>query len=76
MTISTTAESERTDVPADTPVKPLLQETAHAAYQPLADRLRFELTPKNWDAFQRALDQPLTAKTKLRKLLNEPGLLD
>ena len=85
------SKSERIDVRATLPVKQLLQEAARAAHknvseflldagilaanQMLADRLRFELSPGQWDAFQAALDQPVTAKPKLNKLLSEPGLL-
>lgn len=85
------SKSERIDVRATLPVKQLLQEAARAAHknvseflleagilaanQMLADRLRFELSPEQWDAFQAALDQPVTAKPKLNQLLSEPGLL-
>ncbi|MEN9905444.1 MAG: hypothetical protein RLZZ555_2009 [Pseudomonadota bacterium] len=85
------SKSERIDVRATLPVKQLLQEAARAAHknvseflldagilaanQMLADRRRFELSPEQWDAFQAALDQPVTAKPKLNKLLSEPGLL-
>lgn len=85
------SKSERIDVRASLPVKQLLQEAARAAHknvseflldagvvaanQLLADRLRFELPPEQWAAFQAALDQPVTAKPKLSDLLNEPGLL-
>jgi uncharacterized protein (DUF1778 family) len=85
------SKSERIDVRATLPVKQLLQEAARAAHknvseflleagilaanQMLADRLRFELSPEQWDAFQAALDQPVTVKPKLNKLLSEPGLL-
>ena len=85
------SKSERIDVRATLPVKQLLQEAARAAHknvseflleagilaanQMLADRLRFELSAEQWDAFQAALDQPVTAKPKLNKLLSEPGLL-
>jgi len=91
MTAAVQSKSERIDVRASTPVKQLLQEAARAAHknvseflldagivaanQTLADRLRFELTPEKWDAFQAALDQPVSAKPRLEKLLNEPGLL-
>jgi uncharacterized protein (DUF1778 family) len=86
------AKSERIDVRASTPVKQLLQEAArvshknvseflldagiNAANQTLADRTRFDLSPEQWEAFQSALDQPVTSKLKLKKLLSEPGLLD
>jgi uncharacterized protein (DUF1778 family) len=91
MTAAVTSKSERIDVRASLPVKQLLQEAARAAHknvsefmldaavvaanQMLADRLRFELSPQQWKAFQAALDQPVSAKPKLKKLLNEPGLL-
>lgn len=85
------SKSERIDVRASLPVKQLLQEAARAAHknvseflldagiqaanQLLADRLRFELPPDRWEAFQAALDRPVTTKPKLKKLLDEPGLL-
>jgi len=91
MTAAVQSKTERIDVRASTPVKQLLQEAARAAHknvseflldagivaanQTLADRLRFEMTPEKWDAFQAALDQPVSPKLRLKKLLNEPGLL-
>lgn len=85
------SKSERIDVRASLPAKQLLQEAARAAHknvseflldagiqaanQLLADRLRFELPPDRWEAFQAALDRPVTTKPKLKKLLDEPGLL-
>lgn len=91
MSVVIRSKSERIDVRASTPVKLLLQEAARAAHknvseflldagivaanQTLSDRLRFELSPDKWDAFQAALDRPVKAKPKLKKLLSEPGLL-
>ena len=91
MTAVTHSKSERIDVRASTPVKQLLQEAARVAHknvseflldagiiaanQTLADRTRFELSDEKWLAFQAALDQPVSAKPKLKKLLTEPGLL-
>lgn len=85
------SKSERIDVRASAPVKQLLQEAARvshknvseflldagiiAANQTLADRTRFELSAEQWRAFQIALDQPVGAKPKLKKLLAQPGLL-
>ncbi len=46
-----------------------------AANQALADRTLFELSDEKWLAFQAALDQPVSAKPKLKKLLSKPGLL-
>ena len=91
MTVAVQSKSERIDVRASTPVKQLLQEAARVAHknvseflldagivaanQTLADRLRFELSPEKWNAFQAALEQPVSVKPRLKKLLNEPGLL-
>lgn len=92
MRVASLSKSERIDVRATPPVKQLLQEAARAAHknvseflldagilaanQMLADRRRFELSAEQWEAFQSALDQPVTARPKLKKLLGEPGLLD
>ena len=91
MTTATPSKSERIDVRASAPVKQLLQEAARVAHknvseflldagitaanQTLADRTRFELGSQRWKAFQAALDRPVTAKPKLKKLLSESGLL-
>ena len=91
MTAVIHSKSERIDVRASLPVKQLLQDAARvshknvseflldagiiAANQTLADRSRFELSDEKWLAFQAALDQPVSAKPKLKKLLSEPGLL-
>ena len=91
MTTATSSKSERIDVRASAPVKQLLQEAARVAHknvseflldagitaanQTLADRTRFELGAQQWKAFQAALDRPVSAKPKLKKLLSEPGLL-
>ena len=92
VTTATHSKSERIDVRANVPVKQLLQEAARvshknvseflldagivAANQTLADRTRFELAPEKWRESLAALDQPVSAKPKLRRLLSEPGLLD
>jgi uncharacterized protein (DUF1778 family) len=86
------SKSERIDVRASAAVKQLLQEAARASHknvseflldaginaanQALADRLRFELSEANWEAFQTALDRPVSTKPKLKALLNNTGLLD
>ena len=91
MTALVPSKSERIDVRASIPVKQLLQEAARVAHknvseflldagivaanQTLAGRLRFELTSQQWDAFEVALDQPVTLKPKLTQLLDQPGLL-
>ena len=91
MPVAIASKSERIDVRASPAVKQLLQEAARAVHknvseflleagivaanQTLADRLRFNLTPDKWDAFQAALERPVKPKPKLKKLLSEPGLL-
>ena len=91
MPAASLSKSERIDVRATLPVKQLLQEAARASHknvseflldagilaanQMLADRRRFELSAEQWEAFQSALDQPVTARPKLKKLLSETGLL-
>ena len=91
MTAIAPSKSERIDVRASLPVKQLLQEAARVAHknvseflldagivaanQTLAARVRFELTPQQWDAFETALDQPVTPKPKLTQLHNQPRML-
>jgi uncharacterized protein (DUF1778 family) len=90
-TLENLSKSERINLRVSTPVKQLLQEASRVAHknvseflldagipaanQTLADRTRFELSAEKWLAFQTALDQPVSAKPKLKKLLSEPGLL-
>ena len=85
-------KTERIDVRASTPVKQLLQEAARACHknvseflldagvtaatQTLADRRQFVLDEAQWQLFQDALDRPVQHKSRLRKLLQEPGALD
>lgn len=85
------SKTERIDVRASSAVKQLLQEAARschknvseflldagviAANQALADRCHFVLNDDQWQAFQQALDRPVQAKPRLKKLLSEPGVL-
>ena len=85
------SKTERIDVRASTSVKKLLQEAARschknvseflldagviAANQALADRRHFVLNDAQWAAFQQALDRPVQAKPRLKKLLSDPGIL-
>ena len=91
MTTLNLAKTERIDVRTSDTVKKLLQEAARASHksvseflldagitaasQALADRRYFELDETQWQAFQQALDRPVVAKPRLKKLLNEPGAL-
>lgn len=92
MRTSNLSKTERIDVRASSAVKQLLQEAARASHksvseflleagvtaanQALADRRRFVLSEDRWQAFQAALDRPVQAKARLKKLLGEPGVLD
>ncbi|WBL64672.1 type II toxin-antitoxin system TacA family antitoxin [Thauera sp. WB-2] len=92
MSTPSLSKTERIDVRASSAVKQLLQEAARschknvseflleagiiAADQALADRRRFGLDDERWQAFQQALDRPVQAKPRLKKLLGEPGVLD
>lgn len=85
-------KAERIEVRATATVKQLLQDAAHsmhknvseflleagivAANEALADRRQFLLNDSDWALFQEALDRPVQAKPRLKKLLTEPGLLD
>lgn len=84
------SKTERIDVRASSPVKQLLQEAARACHknvseflleagvtaanQTLADRRHFVLNDDQWQVFQEALDRPVQAKPRLKKLLGEPGM--
>jgi uncharacterized protein (DUF1778 family) len=86
------SKTERIDVRANPSVKLLLQEAARACHknvseflldagvtaanQALAERRHFVLNDDRWQAFQQALDRPVQAKPRLKKLLSEPGVLD
>lgn len=85
------SKTERIDVRASSSVKQLFQEAARpcnknvseflldagvtAANQVLADRRHFMLNDDQWQAFQQALDRPVQAKPRLKKLLNEPDCI-
>lgn len=46
------------------------------AQRALADRRLFRLDPDRWERFVHALDRPVKAKPRLRKLMRRPGVLD
>jgi uncharacterized protein (DUF1778 family) len=86
------SKTERIDVRASRSVKQMLQDAAQASHksvseflldagvtaaaQALADRHQFVLSESRWKAFHEALDRPVRAKPRLKKLLREPGVLD
>ena len=91
MTTLNPSNTERIDVRASSPVKQLLQEAARACHKnvseflldagviaanhALADRRHFVLDDEQWTAFQQAMDRPVQARPRLKKLLTEPGVL-
>ena len=91
MTALNQSKTERIDVRTSSSVKQLLQEAARtchknvseflldagvtAANQALADRRHFVLNEEQWAAFHKALDRPVQAKPRLKKLLSERGVL-
>lgn len=46
------------------------------AQRTLADRRLFSLNKTNWDRFVEALERPVSEKSRLRKLLQTPSVLD
>ena len=91
MTTANLSKTERIDVRASTVIKQLLQDAARASHknvseflldagvtaaaQTLADRRQFVLDETQWQAFKEALDRPVQNKTRLKRLLREPGVL-
>jgi uncharacterized protein (DUF1778 family) len=54
----------------------VLNAATRAAEDVLADRRRFVLPPKQWEAFVRVLDAPPQSLPRLRHLLSSPSVLD
>jgi uncharacterized protein (DUF1778 family) len=53
-----------------------MMSAAERAERTLADVTHFELSPKQWHAFTAALDRPARTLPRLRRLLQEPSVLD
>jgi uncharacterized protein (DUF1778 family) len=86
------AQTERIQLRASTGEKRLLQEAAAASHKTLsefilgtsvveaeialASRTRFVLGSKQWAKFMDMLEQPVTDKPRMRKLLTEPSVLE
>lgn len=54
----------------------ILESATQRAEQTLADQLHFELSPKKWAAFSAALDKPARKLPRLKRLLEEPSILE
>lgn len=95
MPVDQQAKSERIDVRVTPAVKQLLQNAAQmnhknvseflldagviSANLTLADRRRFQLDESSWQAFNSALDRPVSQgadKPRLRQLLTTPSVLE
>lgn len=92
MSIEPKAKSERIDLRTTPSVKRALQKAAATknktvtefvldcalteATAVLADRRLFLLDEKQWHAFLAALDAPAKPMPRLKRLLNEPSVLD
>ncbi|MGF6228989.1 uncharacterized protein (DUF1778 family) [Inquilinus ginsengisoli] len=86
------AKSERIEVRATPAMNGLLQSAAASSHKnvaeflleaglaaaetTLADRRVFRLDDECWAAFQKALDRPMTAKPRLKKVLAEKSVLE
>jgi uncharacterized protein (DUF1778 family) len=92
MTSNVKRKEERIDLRLSRRAKALLQHAAAvrhktvtefvldsgltAATETLADRREFLLNEKQWQAFMAALDAPVKAKPRLRKLLKTRSVLE
>jgi uncharacterized protein (DUF1778 family) len=92
MSIPNVTKTERIEDGESAPIKQLLPDAAGACHTNLSeflfdagvttdqethpDRHQFVLDETRWQAFQEALDRPVQGKPRLKKLLNEPGVLD
>jgi uncharacterized protein (DUF1778 family) len=54
----------------------IIKSATEHAERTLADVKHFELSPKQWQAFTAKLDRPARKLPRLRRLLQEPSILD
>ena len=54
----------------------VLESACTKAEESIADQVHFVLSPKQWKAFNEALERPARVKPRLRKLLTEPSILE
>ena len=53
----------------------ILESACARAEQEIADARHFELNSRDWQKFSAALDRPVRAKLRLKKLFSEPTVL-
>jgi uncharacterized protein (DUF1778 family) len=54
----------------------ILESACVRAEQEIADARHFALSSRDWKQFTEALDRPAAIKPRLKKLLNEPTVLE
>lgn len=54
----------------------ILSSTRIRAEQQLADRVHYSATAEQWQAFMEAFDQPPREHPRLRRLMQEPSVLE
>jgi uncharacterized protein (DUF1778 family) len=54
----------------------VLESALARAAETLPDRQFFRLNPEQWQAFQAALDAPLSPAPRLARLFNEPSVIE
>ena len=54
----------------------VLRSACTKAEEAMAEQVHFVLSPKQWKAFNDALERPPKVKPNLRKLLTEPSILE
>jgi len=54
----------------------ILESACVRAEQEIADARHFELSPKDWQRFSKALDRPAQLKPRLKKLFSESTVLE
>jgi uncharacterized protein (DUF1778 family) len=54
----------------------VLESACTRAEETIADQVHFVLSDKQWKAFNDALERPARVRSRLRKLLTEPSILE
>jgi uncharacterized protein (DUF1778 family) len=54
----------------------VLESACARAEETIANQVHFVLSPKQWKAFNDALERPARVRPRLRKLLTEPSILE
>ena len=68
--------AQASEITATTVSDFVLRASIARAEDVLAERRTFRLSEEQWTAFTAMLDRPVTEKSRLRRLLTEPSVLD